>query len=90
MAVFIVVPTLPKAEIKPGLKAAINESQLPHYQLTNGETLIAFKGTSKELSDLLKISDGTNGPAIVAAISSYFGRAPTDIWEWVSANWDQA
>lgn len=88
MAVFIVIPTVPKAEIKPGLKAAIAAANLPSYPLQNGETLIAFRGTSKELSDLLKISDGENGPAIVASVGSYFGRASTDIWEWISAHWD--
>lgn len=90
MAVFIIVPTVPKAEVKPSLKAAIVASNLPHYPLVNGETLVAFKGTSKELSNLLQISEGQNGPAIVASIGSYYGRASTDIWEWVSANWDQA
>jgi hypothetical protein len=90
MGVFIIIPTVPKAEIKPALKAAIAAKNLPNYPLVNGETLVAFKGTSKELSDLLEISTGQNGPAIVASIGSYFGRASTDIWEWVAANWDQA
>jgi predicted heme/steroid binding protein len=86
MAVFIVIPTTPKAEIKPSLKTSIAESNLPSYPLINGETLIAFKGTSKELSDLLKISDGTNGPAIVSLIGSYYGRSATDIWEWIAVH----
>lgn len=90
MAVFIIVPTAPKAEVKPSLKAAIASSNLPNYALQNGETLVAFKGTTKELSDILQISDGSNGPAIVVSIGSYFGRASTDIWEWIAANWDQA
>lgn len=90
MAIFLVIPTVPKAEIKPELKAKITEHQLPHYLLNNGGYLVAFNGTSKELSDRLEISEGQSGTAIVASIGSYYGRAPNDVWEWMSAHWERS
>jgi hypothetical protein len=41
--------------------------------------------TTKELSDMLGITDGTVSSAIVVRVENYFGRANTDIWEWITA-----
>jgi hypothetical protein len=49
----------------------------------HGQWLVAGKGTTIELSNQLGISDGSNGSAIVVSISSYYGRASTNIWEWM-------
>ncbi|MBE0508682.1 MAG: hypothetical protein IBX50_18520 [Marinospirillum sp.] len=86
MAIFLIVPTLPGDGISKALEA--HKLNIPYYPLPHGEFLVSFKGTSKELSDLLGISEGKTGSAIVAAISSYFGRASTDIWEWVQVHWE--
>lgn len=45
--------------------------------------LVAFDGTTKELSDELGITDGSGGTGIVVPVVNYYGRAPTDLWEWV-------
>ena len=50
---------------------------------------VSFSGTSIELSEKLGISgsrstpDSNLGSAMVTAVSTYWGRAPTDVWEWV-------
>ena len=49
--------------------------------------------TSKDLSDQLGITTdppivfGTTG--IVVAVKGYFGRGPSDMWEWVAAKMSQ-
>lgn len=57
-------------------------------QIAPGQWLVAAKTTTAiEISNQLGISDGTNGSGIVFAISGYYGRAATNIWEWIAANW---
>lgn len=55
--------------------------------LSDGVWLIIapFTTTTTELSDRLGISDGGSGAAIVVRVESYFGRAPSDVWEWIRA-----
>lgn len=66
------------------LEAAIEASfQNDHISLGHNEWLVSSKGTAKEVSDKLGISDGSNGGAIVFGMSGYFGRASGDIWEWI-------
>jgi hypothetical protein len=68
------------------MKAAV-ESEFPqdHISLGHNEWLVSMKGTAKEVSDKLKISDATNGVAMVFGMSNYFGRASSDIWDWIKA-----
>lgn len=61
------------------------------YKLTsNRGWLIKFDGTSVQLSNFLEITGQEEGeksvigPAIVTLIGSYYGRGPTDMWEWLS------
>ena len=57
-------------------------------EIQPGQWLVAYKGTSQQLSDELGISDGSIGSCIIFAISGYWGRAPTSIWEWLKSNWE--
>jgi hypothetical protein len=41
--------------------------------------------TTKEVSDALGITDGSNGSGIIVRVENYFGRANTSIWEWIVA-----
>jgi hypothetical protein len=52
-------------------------------KIGTGQWLVAGKSTTVDVSNILGISDGSNGSAIVVAISSYYGRASTNIWEWM-------
>ena len=57
-------------------------------QIAPGQWLVSAKAaTAQDISNQLGISDGTNGSGIVFAISGYYGRAVTNIWEWIAANW---
>lgn len=56
------------------------------YRLPRGEWLVAYGGTSKQLSDELGISSGEIGPgAVVLAFNGYWGRASTAVWEWIGS-----
>ena len=83
MSVFLVIPT----DTHFGVSSRVTASGLQNFVLPRGEILVSFNGTSKELSDLLGISEGVSGNAIVASVSSYFGRSTPDTWEWISRNW---
>ena len=60
-----------------------------HIQVSPGQWFVVASGTAQEVSNQLGITDGVNGSAIVASISGYYGRASTNIWEWLAANWNR-
>ncbi len=41
--------------------------------------------TTVELANALGITDGSVSSAIVVRVENYFGRANTEVWEWISA-----
>lgn len=53
------------------------------FKLIPGQWLVAANTTSAEVSNRLGITDGRNGSGIVVAIASYYGRASSNIWEWM-------
>jgi len=54
-----------------------------HLKIGHGQWLLAGKNTTVDVSNLLGITDGSNGSAIVVSISSYYGRASANVWEWM-------
>jgi hypothetical protein len=83
MTIFIVTPiNSPETVAK-----AISErfSQDSYAIPRTSSWLVSFGGTAMELSKELGITDGTAGTGIVASISNYYGRAPTDVWEWMKS-----
>lgn len=85
MANFIIIPTTGNTNIDDDLPKKFGNKAL---RLPQGEWLVSYAGTSKQLSDDIGISDNTSGSAIVLNISGYWGRASTDIWEWLKENGD--
>ena len=67
MNIFIVVPTDAKPELLNRIKS---EFPSDSYALPNGEWLIAFGGTTKELSDRLGVSQGQCGSAVVLSVAN--------------------
>jgi len=86
MAIFVVIPTATNTALASVLSSP--EWADKTYPLPHGEWLVAFEGTSTELSEALNILDkeGT-GPAIVFAVNGYYGRASVNIWEWIKSRW---
>lgn len=62
------------------------ELGLPFYPVGSLGLMVAFKGTSEELSNQLGITDGQTGRAIVIAVGDYYGFAPPGLWEWINVH----
>ena len=85
MTIFVIIPTTgDNAKLS---DAITNKLGPAAYQLPRGEWLASYDGTSQDLSNVLGITEGTNGSAVVASISGYYGRAPTPVWEWIKGRW---
>jgi len=89
MPVYIAIPLI--ADSNP-LKTAI-ESTLPsesRYELqADSGWLIHFSGTTIELTNHIGITGqepgeaSKVGSALVVPITTYYGRGPSDMWEWL-------
>lgn len=69
----------------------VMRAQFPndHYKISNDQWLVSARGTAKDVSDRLAISDGDTGAAIVFSMANYFGRAPTELWDWIRTKAEQ-
>lgn len=56
-----------------------------HLEVTDGQFLVASQSTAMDVSNRLGITDGENGSAIVFSMGSYYGRASTNIWDWIKS-----
>jgi hypothetical protein len=85
MTIFTIL--MPSAQ--PSLTEAIKKHYASdNYPLTDTQWLVSSKETAAEVSNKL----GITGPpvpdtpvhiAVVFATSSYFGRAPATVWDWI-------
>jgi hypothetical protein len=57
-----------------------------HFKVGNDEWLVSAIGTAKEVSDKIGITPGADmGSAVVFSMANYYGRATTEIWDWIKA-----
>jgi hypothetical protein len=67
-----------------------------YIQLNDTQYLISTSGTTVELCAKLSIYDAreptktATGSAVIVATSSYFGRGPSTVWEWMKAKSEAA
>jgi hypothetical protein len=89
MPVYVAVPLL--KDIQP-LKNALEQtlSSDSYYQLqADSGYLINFSGTTIELSNHIGITgqaEGelpTVGSCLIVPVTNYYGRGPTNMWEWI-------
>ena len=70
------------------MQNALNE-KFPdnHLQVNATAYLVAAVGlTAKDVSDKLGVTESdSTGSAIIFTTSGYYGRAPTNVWEWIAA-----
>ncbi len=82
MAIFVVF----RVHNQPNMAAALlRVFPQDHMKIETGEWLVASPGTAKDVSDRLGVSEGDTGPAMIFKMSNYYGRASTDIWDWIKA-----
>jgi len=56
-------------------------------KISHNEWLIAAESTSQILSKELGVLEEGAGTALIVALSGYFGRMPTTVWEWIKLKW---
>ncbi len=81
MAIFAILPPAPSPRLDAAIRDKYPDDSL---QVSPNQWLILAAATAKAVSDELGISDAKNGTAIVLRVTSYYGRAPTNIWEWIA------
>ena len=91
MAFFIVIPTTSDSS---NLATKIEEADLKNYKLPQGEWMVAYDGTSRELSGVLGITvadenksdNPVNVPAIVVSTNGHWGYTDNSVWEWINVH----
>ena len=96
MAIYIAVPL---TQSSTALDAAVVKTIVAasdRYKLQSDRGwLIKFDGTSVELSKHIGLTgqaEGETSPigsAIIVPVSAYYGRGPTDMWEWLKTRLEQ-
>ena len=96
MPIYIAVPLTPDSA---ALNAAVEKfipSATDRYKLQSDRGwLIKFSGTTVELSNHLELTGqeaghaSPIGSAIIVPVSGYYGRGPTDMWEWLKTRFEE-
>lgn len=95
MAIYIAVPLIPTSE---PLNVAVEKNivQADRFKLQNERGwLIKYDGTSVELSNFLGLTGQEQGvpspmgSAIIVPVSTYYGRGPGEMWEWLKTRLEQ-
>lgn len=96
MPIFLAIPL--KAEggaLNSAVETTVVDSSNRYKLPADRGWLIKFEGTTTELSNFIGITgqpegvSSTVGAAMVVPISGYFGRGPTDMWEWLKVRLEQ-
>lgn len=87
MAIFVIVPISNAHGIEKTLEEQKALEKLDFMKLPTSGFVVSFSGTAQELSSISGVSEGASGTGLVAAVSSYYGRAPTNIWDWIKSRW---
>jgi len=90
MTIFAVIPQPNPRTAQLGAAVESNFSDENYKLEDGGGWLIASKRPTQEISNLLGVTDGTNGAALVFEIASYFGRANPNIWTWIKTKWESS
>lgn len=88
MAIFLFVPASGHDALNGALTSLQAENRLDFIKLPKEGIFISFHGTAQELSNILGVTDGSNGTGVIVGVSSYYGRGPTNIWDWISSRWE--
>ena len=95
MAIYIAVPLTPNsAALNDAVERTIVNSDRYKLQAERG-WLIKYEGTSVELSNHIGLTGQEQGQssqigsAIIVPVSGYYGRGPTDMWEWLKTRLEQ-
>ena len=87
MTVFAILMPAPQPDLVREIESAFPED---HLEITETQWLVSAQLTAVDLSARLGIVDKRqperrSGNAVVFATSSYYGRAPSSVWDWINS-----
>ena len=80
MIVFVILAETDEPKLATAIASHFKDNFL---KVGPGQWLVAGSGTSVDVSNILGITTGETSSGIVVSINSYYGRASTNIWEWL-------
>lgn len=94
MGIFLITPLGQNIDrVSAAVQEKIPESDR-HKLQNNAGWLVSYNGTTVELSNHLGVTgqpQGETSPvgsALVTPLSSYYGRGPSDMWEWLKTRFE--
>ena len=87
MGIFVIFRVANPAALEAALAKVFPDD---HLVVNPGQYMVSAKGSAKDVSDHLDISGGVAGPAMVFKMANYYGRATSDIWDWVKVKAEQS
>jgi hypothetical protein len=88
MTIFVILLPIPQPNLVDAIKAAYANE---HLSLSDTQWLVSDSGTAIEVSAKIGVTDPNNrqakatGNAVIFSTTSYYGRAPTPVWDWIKA-----
>jgi len=83
MAIFVIFRVSNVAAMEVAMARAFPGN---HLRVDSAEWVVSAVGTPKDVSDKLGVTPGTEtGTAMIFSMGSYYGRATTEIWDWIKA-----
>lgn len=87
MSIFVLFRVTDPQKVKLALSLNFPDD---HLEVDIGQFLVSSNLSAESISEKLGITGGANGNAIVFAMGSYYGRASTNIWDWIKAKAEKA
>ncbi|MBU1313972.1 MAG: hypothetical protein KJ947_22535 [Alphaproteobacteria bacterium] len=87
MNIFAIFKVSSPLQVENAVNAAFPDD---HMRLQDDEWLVASSASAQDVSDRLGITSGENGSAIVFRMGSYYGRASTNIWDWIKTKSEES
>ena len=92
MTVFVILRVADPPRMKAAIAANFPDDSI---ELQSDEWLISATGTAQEMAIRLGVNKlegggGETGAAIICSIGNYWGRAATEIWEWIKTKMEKS
>jgi len=82
MSIFVILSKTDNNRIE---TAILNNFPNDYYKISPGQWMVSVEGTARQVSEKIGITKEEHGPgpAIILAISGYYGRWSSELWEWM-------
>jgi hypothetical protein len=88
MSLFVVLSNTDNTKIEGAIKEKFPNA---YYNISSHQWVVSAEGPAKQVAEKLGITDKEigSGPALIFAVSGYWGWWKTDVWEWMKAKWEK-